>query len=758
MKILGEYSGYKIPFFEEFDIDLSYEGVTVIRGLNLNVKDMADRNNGSGKTLLLSGIAEILIGSNPTIERNELIARKALFPNSDSQLALEIDDTLITKGRFGGASVAYGVQANGGGLEKVKKEVAQQYLAENIGYNEDSFYTLVYLDGGKDFPLIVGTSVQRVQFLSNIFATIESFEHLHDYFYKKTREFGQKANTFYALEEELSNLGFGESDESRTCEYTQADLDKLAETLANKKSDLQMVRNQLSNTEMASTYLKLISNIESISKKLGIERDNAQIEFGREGKRRDEARKYKTLKHDVEVMKDDLAEIRQKIDKLEMSDLDDSKYDLLENADEYADTYREWAADIKKILNSALSEMSLPFRINSPQTVDDLLDLSNILDFLFSCLLPSGDIIGKQSSKSPYKIAAAMENSARMKMTAELGNARKNLESLIRKKISIANLGESFSEKAASKIRKAHKNVLDLYVLKEEEKELDSEYSKLRKKLSNIERPTPRPLAEYDLLGEMVRDIRTLESLGMKNITEDLSDSDLASLKAKVDTLSKEILELTEQHTTMKAEIEFYEENVSVISNMEDRLEGLKKYPKAQRIADTLKRAFSNKGIRVMLLNQLTAQLANRMNKFSHLVFPEPMSFRFDLTEKSCDIIVTRNSGTKHEVESDIRVLSQGERKSFSLLLLYSMLPLIPQANRLNIVVLDEMTANMDGPTKLKIFRDFIPALRDVVPHIVLADTGNLEIDDAREYTIIKKKNVSRLVENSDVQNAIRTD
>jgi hypothetical protein len=61
------------------------------------------------------------------------------------------------------------------------------------------------------------------------------------------------------------------------------------------------------------------------------------------------------------------------------------------------------------------------------------------------------------------------------------------------------------------------------------------------------------------------------------------------------------------------------------------------------------------------------------------------------------------------------------------------------------------MTSNMDHPTKVKVFREFIPALREVVPHIILADTGNLEIDDAREYTVVKKGNVSKLVESENV-------
>ena len=102
---LGKYSGENLPLFKSFDLDLSKVGVTIIRGRNLNAKGMKDRNNGSGKTLLLSGLAELLISSNPGIERNETFARKALFPHKNSRVSLELNGRLVLKGQIGRAHV-----------------------------------------------------------------------------------------------------------------------------------------------------------------------------------------------------------------------------------------------------------------------------------------------------------------------------------------------------------------------------------------------------------------------------------------------------------------------------------------------------------------------------------------------------------------------------------------------------------------------------------------------------------------------------
>lgn len=751
MKTLGLYSGHDLPYFKEFELDLSYTGVTVIRGLNLNVKGMKDRNNGSGKTLLLSGIAEILISSNPTIERNELIARKALFPNPKSQLTLDLDSTLITKGRFGGASVSYGIEMDGGGLEKVKRDVSQNYLAENIGYNEDAFYSLVYLDGGKEFPLIVGSATQRIQFMSNIFSRIESFEILLSHFSGKVKEFGQKANTYYTLEDELYDIR-GEANEDDEDEvvtdskFTQEDVDNIQSDIKKLKKDLSSVRTQLSNSEMASTYIQLTNNISKISKQLGIETDRAERAFNVELANKKLAQEYRTAKADHNSLKELLLGLSEDIADLENKDLDDSKYDLLENADEYAETYKSWGSYIAKELNKACSTLSLPFRVTEPSTVDDLLDLDGVLSYLMLCLMPMGSIIGKQTDKSPFKIASNLVEMDRLSLVGELGRVRTRITKLLEKKVAIGSLGESFSDKEAKRIRRAHKNKLDLEDLLDEEKKHERKFEIVKERLSGMTNPKLMDLKSFDLLGEMVRDIKTLASLGMKKVNEDISESKLESLRRKATKLEDSIVEKTAESAKMVAEIEFAEENQSVIETLESKMSKLEKYTKAVPIAESLKRAFGNKGIRVMLLNQLANLLATRMNTYSHLVFPEPMSFRFELTDKSCDIIVTRNAGTKHEVESDIRFMSRGERKSFSLLVMYSLLPLTPNRDRLNVVILDEMTANMDQPTRSKVFTDFIPALRDVVPHIVIADTGIHHIDDAREYTVVKKGSESKLM------------
>lgn len=753
MKTLGLYSGHNLPFFKTFELDLDYTGVTVIRGLNLNVKGMKDRNNGSGKTLFLSGIAEILISSNPTIERNEVIARKALFPNPDSQITIQLDSTMLTKGRFGGAAVSYGIESDNGGLEKVKRDVSQTYLAENIGYNEDAFYSLVYLDGGKDFPLIVGSAVQRIQFLSNIFNRIDAFDQLLQYFTAKTREFGQKAQTFYTLEDELYEIrGEDGDEETPTVEFTQDDVDELDNEIAKLKTRLSAARKQLSNSEMASTYLTLTKNIDSISKKLGIDRDRAEREFDCEGARRKVFREYNTAKSEYNSLKLVLEELEEKIAELEDKDLDDSKYDLIENADAYADTYKAWGDFIQGEINNITIALSLMFRVKVPQTLDDLLDLHTIVEFLMLTLMPAGSVIGKQSAtKSPFALASNLPEVRRLEYVSALGKVRTRIQTLLDKKIAIGSLGESLSEKEIKKIKRARKNKMDLEDLRDEEKAVQRKFDNVKDRLKGIEKPKLMDLKDYDLLGEMVRDIKTLASLGMKKVGETISESKLEKIRAEVDKLEETIISKTAECTEIKSQIKFLEENESVIESIEKKMGKLEKYTKATPIAEALKRAFGNKGIRVTLLNQLANLLALRMNRYAHLVFPEPMVFKFELSDKSCEIIVTRNPGTKNEVTSDVRVLSQGERKSFSLLLMYSLLPLTPINNRFNVVILDEMTANMDAPTKLKVFRDFIPALREVVPHVILADTGNLEIDDAREYTIVKKGNVSKLVENENV-------
>lgn len=750
MKNLGMYIGKDLPYFKEFTLDLGYKGVTIIRGRNMNAKGMSDRNNGSGKSLLLSGLAEILINSNPSIERNEAFARKALFPFKTSQLTLEVNNNIICKGRFGGAAVSYGIETDGGGIEKVKKEVANEHLAEHLGYNEDSFYTLVYLDGGKDFPLIVGTPTQRIQFLSNIFSDLEVYEMFYGHFSDLLSNVNYKVGQLETLEEQLEEMKVELSDKGTEIP-TDEEIKTVKSKIQRQKDRRDKLRNELRAGEVSSTFLELMLDLEAGAEKLNISASDVIKDYEAESEKRKDLEIYKKSKRKLIDLKKQRDELEDEILEFEDKDIDDSKYDMIQGADSNADKLRAWADEIKSTINTVCSELKLPFRVKAPKRYALIPNLQTLVEFLLQCLMPGEDIIAKETPKSPTAIAKGMRDSDVLKLVSNLQEAQRRLGVMLSSKVNVEDLGESLSEEEIRRIKKARKNRIHLEDLHHQQMRINAEHDRVREEF--LAKKPAEVLSERDfkLLCSLRDKSITLKGLGIKiDDVKDISSSELKKLRDELDEVTKYIEELTEKRSTMEAVKTFYEENQTAIQSLETKIEKYTKYRDNQPLIDALKKAFSNKGIRVNLLNDLTNVLSKRMNENAHLVFPEPVEFRFELSERNCDIYVVRNPGTKFAVESDIRLLSRGERKSFSLLLLYSMLPLIPKHKRLNIVVMDEMTSNMDQPTRTKVFRDYIPALRDIIPHVIMADTGTLEVDDAREYYVVKQGNTSRLEENID--------
>jgi ABC-type protease/lipase transport system fused ATPase/permease subunit len=80
-------------------------------------------------------------------------------------------------------------------------------------------------------------------------------------------------------------------------------------------------------------------------------------------------------------------------------------------------------------------------------------------------------------------------------------------------------------------------------------------------------------------------------------------------------------------------------------------------------------------------------------------------------------------------------------------LLLWSILPFIPEERRLNFLVLDEPETNVDQ-SGLQIFREvLIPKLSQMIPSLVVISTNeSLMRPGARVMTVVKKGNQSTLV------------
>jgi energy-coupling factor transporter ATP-binding protein EcfA2 len=96
---------------------------------------------------------------------------------------------------------------------------------------------------------------------------------------------------------------------------------------------------------------------------------------------------------------------------------------------------------------------------------------------------------------------------------------------------------------------------------------------------------------------------------------------------------------------------------------------------------------------------------------------------------------------------SDVRNLSGAESNSFQLLCLISLLPLLPDNERVNLVILDEPTSHQDVVSRELFHTRYIPVLREVVPSVYVVDNHRDPLPkDAKEWVVQKQGGVSSLL------------
>ena len=124
--------------------------------------------------------------------------------------------------------------------------------------------------------------------------------------------------------------------------------------------------------------------------------------------------------------------------------------------------------------------------------------------------------------------------------------------------------------------------------------------------------------------------------------------------------------------------------------------------------------------------------LEDSLNKYSNLVYLEPMRFEIRAMETGVSAVAIRNNGER----SDICHLSGAESNCFRLLFAISLLPLLPERMRTNFLILDEPDGACSEPVREHLIREFLPKLRAIVPHVFWITPKS--IDSFENCTVLK--------------------
>jgi len=195
----------------------------------------------------------------------------------------------------------------------------------------------------------------------------------------------------------------------------------------------------------------------------------------------------------------------------------------------------------------------------------------------------------------------------------------------------------------------------------------------------------------------------------------------------------------------LKAHISELDSKEKGLAKLKESLSKLKEQLDEREVLEILHEALGRHGAEALMIKAVCQRLEQQVNKYARLLFPEDVTFHFDL-ETQFDIVVKRKYGKK-TIASDVRKLSGAESLLFSLILLIALLAFTPPKNRCNILVLDEPTANF-GQEMVDAFVKFLPILNSLIPHIiVITPKPNSPYPGSKIFTVVKKKGQSQIVE-----------
>jgi DNA repair exonuclease SbcCD ATPase subunit len=755
-----------IVYFKKAKLEL-HPGITVIRGLNKNSERVKRNTNAVGKSLLAGSFSNVIYAATPlATKKNE---KRDLFGDKSSKITLNIKNgktrwqvEQFTKGK----SVGYRILKNG---EDTKIHNATQAEAkirsEIFPLSEELFYTTVMLSNLRFPTFIRGTAAQRHAFFTELFS-MDHFQRVKAQFQIQLKELKSDKIKRDALKEQLAD--------------TELRLKSLSWATSNER-ELNTLSKQLE--DLNTEYLEVMSHADELKAMLVIARRISYIKEKLGGVKEEDAealttvlkrlryrltnvREYDEWKRADKKYKKDitgLLEQKDKVDKaLAECDIKGDRDDIQKNIDKLESRRDKLHADSVALRRLRVQYDDLMSRVPDKRPARSLRELHERHSELQQ-LVKLGRILkdaGKVSrcpvclsSVSGKKILALISKAKlelpRVEADVEAHEGHREL-----KKIADSAKAYSGCEQALREVDKK----LDL--LQDKAQHLDKKLRLKRNKkdietaISRVSRPAPVAKPEEGVTEEHTeRRISKIEKqlTWLRELAAAYKEARLAFPKlisdAKISELLKEMSsnqsrlgkkiarineKLPELLSKQKQWIQLSEDQSSTkakIAKIDTRLVDLP-------IIEAIIKAYSSKGLKTVLMKELAGLVCGNLNLYAPLIFAEPFTFSMHITDTAFSVLVDRGN----KKVSDINKLSGAETACFSLLLLLSTLPLIPNNKRTDMVLLDELDANLGEPLKELFVTKFLPMLSSIIPKIVVITTSKkLKFPDAAENLLIVK-------------------
>lgn len=706
----------------------------VVRGQNRNAGD-PQQSNAAGKSLFLSALPTIRYSAPPVSVKS----RDLSGMENGTMLALEFSGTdRYRLEQSYKSSVKYKCFKNGTDLEWRTTPIARKNIEGLLPWDEDLFYSTIYLDGRRPFTFQMGTDAQRLAAFTGMF-DLSHFDSVRAKLLERRRELDKFKVEHDTLQAELvrckSILDKNPWTKEDETEWNALTSDRCKWTARWSKASTEVQRLTplvalWDRQQQLDKHVSVTVDVKQVRRQAALHREWDKYDSDSEEYTRKRSKIHKRLRKLTEVgdphdLEKRLAKAQKLAGQLEerVSAAERRREKLTERLTALREEYTGVAGKLAKLPKTKVQD-----DVDVAGERHKLNQLSKLSGLGSKCPTCGQQIdekkIRRMVRESQVKLNAIETAIHRQELAAKVENLR----------VLGVELKGRLSEADKQELADVEKQAREIAGKRDQLEQL-VDVARARRRLEDLEASLvppkepdgPRPActrkeleeqyAQYqkqrkveELRNQLREELETLTGEPVLESRPDLEAAVARQAKAhkalqKVNEFSRELEGKRAQHKMAARNLKELQAKVKVSD------QALTDIP----VLDGLIAAYGNKGLKVSATQRIASMVEESLNDRARLIFPEPVTFRLEVTEGRFSVSYTIGKRT-----ADVQRLSGAESRQFALLFLSARLPLIPSHLRTNLLVLDEMDANMSDATRQTFVHDFLPYMQTLVPNIVV--------------------------------------
>jgi len=714
-----------VLFYKEVDLPLENQGVVFIGG-----------KNSSGKSLIFSVLCNILFRSSPLGGPRKQIAGKNYF----GALDFEIDDNsyrieqFFNHKKYGNG---YRIYKNGkdlkiaGGIPK-----CEAFIKELLPITSDEYYNFHFLTQDNFHALVYGKPSDCSSFYSAAFG-LEAYDRIREAIKELIRDINDKLSEsrnvmvkVNVLKESLGTM----PDKSILKEKYEEVLLKL-KTYEKKKEELDgkisEIKEQIRLKERLSYLkkkLKKFGNVippETIAKEKDYLEDRVktleQIVFRGDRKAQlikelKESNGEKYSHYSIDSLRKRLEELRRLL----------KERSLIRKRAKYENTIRMYQ---KRIVEENCEEKLKEAERKRAHTEEAISTINKELKKLSSlkdkavcdkCFRPIDD---------PKFVVQQIKNrkEARQKYEQELSAIDKTIEQLekqvkalrkieaIKARVDELPSGDLSSLVDISDEIQTLEHVLSLReklseyrdISVDEYKEAKEKLPKIKKMMEALKREEANTLKAYPLMKELSS---INKKLGDKHLETYGLKKKLKRAEKRKKDIDRSVSKLSMSVGKLQRELEEIKRIEKELKTLTPDIKRIEKRERKMKLLNALYKAYAPDKLKLDRIHDINSTVVSYLNMLAPMIFESPIVFS-SVKKSDSSAIYFRKLREKGQ-ERSVRFLSGGMKKRLMLLLIPVISSLVPSSKQSNLIILDEVDANVDDIGTSLIGETLIPFLK----------------------------------------------